>query len=368
MEACAIMKLQWHTTTGAAGSSTGFSCVGHVRRSARCGKVSCTLVGRARETRPLECRRRLGGSTGFTLVELLVVIAIIGILVALLLPAIQAAREAGRRTQCQNNHKQCTLALQNYHSAKNMFPPAVWESDTSGNGTWITWATYVLPYMEEETLGKLIDLKLTFPAFYQGNHATLFRSKIQAYSCPSDTAEREGRIDKQINGASGSGFSRSNIVCAAGVDGAFYWFNDTAPRKPLFTMNKPRSIKNVVDGTSHTAAISELISGPNDTGDTRGMWWYDLGCIYVHQYNPNSNRDAVMSSGQTYGLCNKEKVPCDYSLPGSWGGRFAASSYHPGGVNVGLADGSVRFVTDTIDIAAWQALGSINGGETGDTE
>lgn len=290
----------------------------------------------------------------FTLVELLVVITIIGILIALLLPAVQAAREAARRMQCSNNLKQTALALHLYHEAKGMFPAGVSSRDATGN-TWATCMQYLLPYLESENLGALYDPN----AGYGGANAQIYRTKFQTFCCPSDMQGVESRADKGIN--NGPGFARSNVVGCFGVNTAFT--GSETMLKALFNKNVAHTTADIVDGLSNTAAVSEIIAGPDQTADARGMWWWDLGCHYEHQYNPNSTFDAVMSWASCYELCDNTKVYCDYSLYAGWGARYAASSYHPGGVNVGLADGSVRFVADNIANATWQALASINGGE-----
>jgi prepilin-type processing-associated H-X9-DG protein len=130
-------------------------------------------------------------------------------------------------------------------------------------------------------------------------------------------------------------------------------------KRALFNVNISRPIADVTDGTSNTVGISEIIAGPQNTNDLRGEWWLDVGCHYEHMYSPNSKSDAMMWSW-TY--CVPTKVYCDISAAGYGDIHFAASSYHPGGVNVGLADGAVRFASDSINLAVWQALGSINGG------
>ena len=284
------------------------------------------------------------------------VITIIGILIALLLPAVQAAREAARRMQCSNNMKQTVLAMQLYHEAKGVFPAGV--SETNPSYSFVTWAGYVLPYLEAENVSRQYDPNNE----YSSTNAIVMRTRIQTYSCPSDNATLEGRINKTANG--GPGFARSNVVACFGVDAGVDVSSPTQ-RRAMFAVawtpggNLARSIPQITDGTSNTVAVSEIISGPNMTGDVRGMWWYDLGCHYEHKYNPNSILDSVVAY-PTYGLCDSAKVPCVYQ--GGWGDTcFAAGSYHPGGVNVGLADGSVRFVNEVINNATWQALGSING-------
>jgi prepilin-type N-terminal cleavage/methylation domain-containing protein len=312
---------------------------------------------------------------GFTLVELLVVITIIGILIALLLPAVQAAREAARRMQCGNNLKQTALALHLYHEAANIFPIGLSVTGNAANGTMVTWMAFLLPYLEQEGLKSMVQMGAPCPTFYQENvNGKAWRLKIATYCCPSDNADREGYYDKHYNG--GPGFTRSNVVGCFSADGTFVEpgapnpydscnngsenFSSASGKRALFNFNVPRSIAEIVDGTSNTVAISEIISGPNKTLDSRGLWWHDWGCHYEHRDNPNSNADAVDSGSGAH--CDATKVPCSTSA-GCWTTiHFAASSYHPGGVSVGLADGSVGFVSSQINHAVWQALGSINGG------
>jgi prepilin-type N-terminal cleavage/methylation domain-containing protein/prepilin-type processing-associated H-X9-DG protein len=305
---------------------------------------------------------------GFTLVELLVVITIIGILIALLLPAVQAAREAARRMQCQNNLKQTTLALHLYHEAKQTFPYGIFNF----SHTTVSWMTFVLPYLEQENVQNLVIFGAKDSDVYRKN-ALAFRMKMPAYCCPSDVVGVEGMYDQQNNG--GPGFSRSNVVGCFSADGNLVepgapeadgcnndaGLNDsvTSGKRAIFNVNVLRSIAQVTDGTSNTVAISEIISGPDKSSDLRGVWWTDWGCSYEHRYAPNSHHDAMSAASH----CDPSKVYCDASA-GCWSTvHFAAGSYHPGGVNVGLVDGSGRFVNDTIDLSLWQALGSVNGGE-----
>jgi len=315
----------------------------------------------------------------FTLVELLVVIAIIGVLVALLLPAVQAAREAARRMQCANNLKQTVLALHAYHSAESVFPMGL-HVRPGGNSKYynMMWTMLLFPYFEQKQVADTFVTNVIAPDTYTIN-ASVFRQSIAVYKCPSDDTDLEGQVDQAING--GPGFARSNVVGCFSADGTYIepdapmtsgGPNNSASINPsvlsgkraFFNMNVARSARDIEDGTSHTAAVSEEISGPNGSIDLRGIWWSGWGIHYTHQYGPNSPvPDSMAAMGGSFEYCDPAKVPCDNTAGHWWTINFSARSYHPGGVNVGLADGSVDFVEDGIDHHIWQALGSINGNE-----
>jgi prepilin-type processing-associated H-X9-DG protein len=287
------------------------------------------------------------------LVELLVVITIIGILIALLLPAVQAAREAARRMQCSNNMKQTALALHLYHEAKQCFPVGIGGVEAKWH-TGPTWAGLILPFIEQENAvrGYTFDAATTYTT-----HKLLFRTAVSTFLCPSDNAGREGRIDKESNSSDAIGFARSNLVACFGADGNM---QETASvKKAIFNIDLARSMAQIKDGTSNTAMISEIVAGPEGTGDARGQWWYDLGCHYEHRYSPNSNADTVTNYAD---LCVSTKVPCQFG--GGWGEmHVAAGSVHPGGVNLAFADGAVAFINQNINLVTWQALASIEAGE-----
>jgi prepilin-type processing-associated H-X9-DG protein len=212
---------------------------------------------------------------------------------------------------------------------------------------------------------------------YAGSYVAnkmVFRTKIVTFCCPSDNADREDKYGVAVVNDGGPGFTRSNVVACFRPDGN--WIEPGAPsggvsgaptRRALFNFNVARTIAQVVDGTSNTVAFSEIISGPNDTGDTRGLWWQDYGCHYEHLHNPNVASDTILGASWASAMCDPSKVYC--TGLGNWAdAHFSASSYHPGGVNTALADGSVRFANDTVNLAVWQALGSIDGGGKNDSE
>jgi prepilin-type N-terminal cleavage/methylation domain-containing protein/prepilin-type processing-associated H-X9-DG protein len=328
---------------------------------------------------------------GFTLVELLVVITIIGILIALLLPAVQAAREAARRMQCGNNMKQVDLAIQLYCEAMGNYPLgcAGYESaSVNGGYVTLTWMRSILPYLEQENATNALNIAA---AGDYVNDKLLYRTRIETYCCPSDTAGRESFFDAAFN-ADAIGFSRSNVVgCFSASATLIPPPRNVNPRRALFGVNYPNTstpaafgngasegiitAAQITDGTSNTVAISEIISGPDKSADFRGMWWLNFGSHYVHLYNPNSPTDMVPGIFSSYGACDSSKVPCNDQATGQdaygnasasdgWGWfAYSASSAHGGGVNVGMVDGSVRFVADTVNNAVWIAIGSINGNE-----
>ncbi|MBM4004818.1 MAG: DUF1559 domain-containing protein [Planctomycetes bacterium] len=295
-----------------------------------------------------KCRR------GFTLVELLVVIAIIGILVALLLPAVQAAREAARRIQCTNNLKQICLALHNYESSNQMFPP-------SRNPYPLVHSALarLLPYIEQGRLHDLCDY--TTPPTSPTNTAAA-RTQVKTFICPSDPMQ--GKIPSLAefgsNYVANNGTGTISFGLLASGDGMF--------------AQTYLAFKDVLDGTSNTAAFSESIlgndqisSGPKPSDPRRevlevpggndptpaacdagaGTWsgrrggkWIDGhygNTLYNHYYVPN-----VKTWDCGNGRHNKA--------------LSTARSYHPNGVNLTFVDGSVRFVENTISLEVWRNI------------
>jgi len=303
---------------------------------------------------------------GFTLVELLVVIAIIGILIALLLPAVQAAREAARRSQCLNNLKQIGVGMHNYHDIYKSLMVGAYGC------CWGTWKVALLPYIEQKSL---FDMYVqgpkgddTYPPggnrYGSAVNLPVTTTQITAFHCPSDTPNRPigniwshnyacnygntyyGQVVGQVWAATGirHGGAPFKYIGQPGVviDGSydFAWF---------------------VDGTSNTMLVAEVLVGRGS--DLRGFsWWGDASGFETYQ-GPNSPiPDRIYAAG----YCRSEpqfNLPCDVTTatdPTMFGSR----SKHPGGVQVVLGDGAGKFISQTIDINTWRALSTTRGQET----
>jgi len=300
---------------------------------------------------------------GFTLVELLVVIAIIGILVALVLPAVQAAREAARRTQCVNNLKQIGLALQNYHDTHGTFPPGRW-----GGMSGKVYGTHslILPFMEQQTTFDTID----FTQNYDHVNNTLPRSTIlKTFLCPSDpqSVAPVGWAGNNYHGCEGSTLDKAQSTGANGV-----FFNRSGIK-----------MADIIDGTSNTIAFSERLKGdwsnaivtersdlfgPGGTPITAddGM----LACRAMNISNLANQNQSFSGSLWLAGAADNfigiqtAAPPGDRSCvfpPGK--SSLTANSRHTNGVTVLKCDGSVDFIGKSINLFTWRSYGSRDGGE-----
>jgi len=338
--------------------------------------------------------------TALTLVELLVVIAIIGVLVALLLPAIQAAREAARRTQCLNNLKQVGLAVMNFESAKKTLPKGDWRQKTSATGidSLGTWVTETMPFME---IGNLFnEMDFTKPYFEQGfigpDKTPTHHFILESHICPSNgpvgiVTWNNGLYGARGNYAANAGFTDPEEECGlwmddlnweqVGKDGRGYPNCTTgqlvanpvagAARPEVksamsgfgpFLVNRGIALREATDGTSNTVAISEVRTVEGD--DTRGALHWGGGVMYLHSLTPN-NRGVIQQLKDRTRLCVDEpEAPCFQSSSG-WQGwhRNTARSAHSGGVNTLFLDSSVRFVSNDVDLLVWRAASTFDGGE-----
>ncbi len=289
----------------------------------------------------------------FTLVELLVVIAIIGILVALLLPAIQAAREAARRAQCFNNLKQLGLAVQHYHDTHQRLPAGqTYYSNTQFNDKF-TWTVFLLPFVEQDTLYREVNWNSDMGGC--GPNANISNKEIPTFVCPSGGAEGDFGHACRV---------RHSYVANAGIGPLrAAW---PPPQKPgVFMQNKWLRISDFTDGTSNTIGLSEIIK-VREGADFRGTWSYCEGTLYQHDRTPNTRiPDETRPTFCPVADANHPQAPCIGTYT-AWNARrsiLSARSEHPGGVNAALIDGSVRFVTNNIDLETWQALGTPFGAE-----
>jgi prepilin-type N-terminal cleavage/methylation domain-containing protein len=313
----------------------------------------------------------------FTLIELLVVIAIIAILIALLLPAVQQAREAARRTQCKNNLKQMGLALHNYHDVHNTLPPQAIYGYWNGSAhlpRHHTWISLLLPYFEQAALYNQINFST--PAWGQP-HVT--GNLLPALLCPSDTG---------ITKANTRNVVYTNYAASEG----HHWWNDAGQaNRGVFTNTLESKFKDITDGTSNTVAIAEVTgasyqerTGGNTNGTGRPRVGNEAvfrsafcastfttevtqgrtggngappGPVYTHP-------DGSALSGWFQGGSPHHYAPIFMNHGGINAHWSGSNSLHTGGHQVGMADGSVQFVSQNIDWGLWRALGSVNGGET----
>jgi prepilin-type N-terminal cleavage/methylation domain-containing protein/prepilin-type processing-associated H-X9-DG protein len=308
---------------------------------------------------------------GFTLVELLVVIAIIGILIALLLPAVQSAREAARRNQCQNNFKQTTLALLNFQSAKRVFPEGTRTSRFAPNGTsptgepnlipvhgnslnGISWSVFVLPYLEDQA----VSATFTPDSFSSPLRGTIIRT----YICPSDSSNGDmwGECcgGSSLDGIPWHDVRRTNIAGVADHKQAFMnSYQATAIGSGILFNFSKISFKHITDGSNKTAILGEVTGGtgpdPEGSSATVDQVWYWITRNVADMHN------GINGALSGPGGRNMTVDPID----GDGGNRHAElfnetaySSYHRGGAVFAFADGHVIFISENIGQSVLEAM------------
>jgi len=327
---------------------------------------------------------------GFTLVELLVVIAIIGVLVALLLPAVQAAREAARRASCKNNLKQIGLGVLNYESVNNRFPPSfVITPGTALSGNNGSWSVHgrLLPYLEQDAAYDRVNLSVAWDQQIGSGVPTL---RIDGFMCPSEVHDQ-----MRLNSDGSAKVHPQNYGFNAGVWGV-YNPNGSRISKGVFYVNSFTTGGGITDGLSNTLCAAEVkaftpyirnTSDPGATPPTSPTFAAGMSGQEKLGSDTNSNTGhtewcdgRVHHAGVTSTFTPNTRVPYtsggleyDIDFNSLQEGKSAtqptyaavtARSYHPGGVNIVLMDGSVQWAADTIDLNIWRARSTRSGGET----
>jgi prepilin-type N-terminal cleavage/methylation domain-containing protein len=320
----------------------------------------------------LAFHRRL--ARGFTLVEMLVVIAIIGMLVSLLLPAVQAAREAARRMQCTNHLKQLGLAAHNYHDTFRCFPPGgITEGACCTQKSRISWGIALLPYIEQQSVYDNYDQNAyNEDAGLYGGNQTVRETLISTYTCPSEP--NAGELRKPNGPGSALNYRMSSYTAVAGCvgggtdlrqQGLWDWYMPAYPlpdpqrRGVMHTTGvlnwTSERMATVADGTSNTLMIGEKATGNNRDA---GAYW-----AYPYVYNAMSHSIEFPTGLMTDDIEACKQLMADFGL--TWVGACTRGwgSFHPGIIEFALVDGSVQGISKNIDVSILCAISTIDGGE-----
>ena len=295
-------------------------------------------------------------SKAFTLVELLVVIAIIGILIALLLPAVQAAREAARRMSCTNNLKQVGLALHNYHDTHKTLPPGSQGNSAWGRDSW-SWYCMILPFIEQTPMYDELDFTNRINgAADRGGSAR--KSLLNDMLCPTD----DRRIQEE-GIANWQNALHNYVVCYGDANfnsGISPWnvVDGYAGTAGMFVPERSSAFRDCRDGLSNTALIGEIITPISENiWGALGRTQVAMGAGFTTYLTPNSDANDRLNRCHT-DLGGGLGAKCTPHADWDWGANvIALRSWHPGGANVTLADASVRFVSETVETDTWRAVG-----------
>jgi prepilin-type N-terminal cleavage/methylation domain-containing protein len=333
--------------------------------------------------------RPAGAPHAFTLVELLVVLAVAVLFLGVMIPAVDASREAGRRNACMRNQGRIGEAILAWHQSHDRFPTGVGFSDEAGGCAPFTgrylWTFTLLPWLGHADVAAMIGPRTwgSEPGTFESYRA--FRETIPVYRCPADThvlvsSPLHHCVDhtqsNYVGCFSPHGFAvepEASAECLSNhqmnggqrtTDNPTVLSTDplrTRPGRSVFNFSGvPRSLASVADGTSRTIMLSEVIAG-----DGRGVWWTETGVQYSHWKTPNwPGPDRYGGHGSPPLRSTKPGLPDQVPGPGGWPALlFAARSRHPGAVVATAADGSVRIVRDDVAPQVWTALGSMDGGD-----
>jgi prepilin-type N-terminal cleavage/methylation domain-containing protein len=319
-------------------------------------------------------KRALKSRLAFTLIELLVVIAIIAILIGLLLPAVQKVREAAARMSCSNNLKQLAMAVHNYHSANGKFPPNNIYTYDPTDRNW-SWLANILPYIEQNNL--YVQARIgTSPPNAINQSLPQIATRVKAFLCPSDPTALTGPVSHSSNfdmldpvlGPLTYEMTcyRANIGSnwGGGPPGSALWWgtdpqwcnpdpNNSNPATTydgcangngvIWENNAPLNLLSITDGTSNTIMIGEALTGK----DYQNAWCHMDNAIATTAYPPNAKSPVT---GKDY-------------PPDQWWNRYAFTSAHTGGAQFAMTDGSVQFISDSVPLPLFRALGTHAGGE-----
>jgi prepilin-type N-terminal cleavage/methylation domain-containing protein len=269
-------------------------------------------------------------SRAFTLVELLVVIAIVGLLLAILLPAVQSAREAGRRAQCQNNLRQMGIALQAYHDTWKAFPRGGW-SPTSAN---LSWSTAILPHLEEQPL--FLQLNRTKP-YTDPSNLAVGGTVLPIFICPTSPKDTLRKKSADLPSTSTQVYARSDYGAVSGERGLRSSSATNSPERGAMIMEKNVSLAQITDGSASTILVGEAPEGLHSL-------WFGVRNLF--------DQSGPINAPATYGL---QYIFYDYGQE--------ISSYHAEGALVLLADGSVHFLSESIRPQTLSALCSRAGND-----
>jgi prepilin-type N-terminal cleavage/methylation domain-containing protein len=329
----------------------------------------------------------------FTLIELLVVIAILAVLAALLLPAVQSAREAARRAQCQNNLKQIGLGLHNYESIAGAMPPS---NVLAGTGNAVTWRNgfsvqlRILPFMEAGVMFNAINFTFDHRS---AQNATVVGASINAFVCPSDPNRDQTTIFP---------FGLAKVTSYGFASGDWFVWNGFTPpeNRGAFGPNRSRRIADFTDGTSETLMAADVLAlqpfrrcagslaninspdripppdaDPFTVAPEYGSPSCSLGPAHTAWVDGNTQETGITTAWppnrRILGKAGEGDLDLETNLIVQGGPTYAAinaRSAHPGGVDSLLADGSVRFIKTTVSGLTWRALGTVQGGEVPGTD